>query len=172
VTPPADYAVSGGTCGGSVPARVGTTNGTCTIQLRLTPTSVGSKDGTLVIVTDATNSPHNVSITGTATMPLTVNKTSLAFGNKTVGTDTRLTFTVTNATSVAATGLTIGMTGASDYTVYAPATTCTSTLNASSSCTVSINFRPGSTGTKTGSASITWDGMPAAKTVALSGAGI
>ena len=159
-----------------MPAKVGGVNGTCTIELKLTPAVAGARLGTLTILSAATNSPHAVSLTGTGTVPLTVSKTSLAFGNRSVGSSTTLTFTITNpsaAGAVTATGLTVGLSGATaaDYTL-APAMTCGTTLAVGASCTVSVTFTPASTGAKSGTVNITWDSMPAAKAVALSGTGI
>ena len=59
-----EFTVTGNTCGSSVPAKVGSVNGSCTVQLTLTPSTAGSRTGTLTIVSGATNPTATVTLTG------------------------------------------------------------------------------------------------------------
>ena len=57
-----------------------------TIQLQFAPTSAGAINGSLTIISDASNSPLAISITGTGTQAgLTIAPSALTFGNVIVG---------------------------------------------------------------------------------------
>lgn len=57
-----DFAVAGGTCGTSVPAR-----SQCTIMVSFTPTAIGTRSGSLVVTDNASNSPQSIALTGNGT---------------------------------------------------------------------------------------------------------
>ncbi|MGE0451418.1 MAG: choice-of-anchor D domain-containing protein, partial [Vicinamibacterales bacterium] len=164
---------TGGSCDTSVPAKVGIVNGTCTITLALAPVAAGPQAATLTIESAASDSPHAVSLSGNATLPLTFSRSSFNFGNKAVSSTTSLTVTVTNATTVDASNLAVSLSGSTppDFAIGA-GTTCGSALPANSSCAVSIDFSPSSTGTLSGQLIVDWDDRPSVKAMGLSGKGI
>ncbi len=128
---------------------IGCTNvpagGSCTINVVFTPTSIGSRTGTLTV--GSSGSTLLASLTGTGIPPLSFSVTSLNFGNLDVGaTSQPQTVVVTNnaSGSVAVPGfVTTG-----DFKVAL--TTCGSSLAANSSCAVNVTFNPSTTGPRTG----------------------
>jgi hypothetical protein len=124
-----------------------------TITVTDTPTFPDVADSETITVTD------QVSITVSPLSPLT-----LSFADQLVGsTSATQTVTLTNAGTAK---LTVGtITTTADYTH--PSKTCTATLAAGSSCTISVAFAPKSTGPLTGTLTVGTNG-----TVALSGTGI
>src|SRR5205807_8373719 len=73
-------------------------NGTCTISVFFTPSTTGTRTGTLTVTDDATNSPQTASLTGTgATSAISLSPSSLAFGNQVLNTSSSVQkITVTN----------------------------------------------------------------------------
>src|SRR5262249_28231106 len=84
-------------------------NQSVTFTATFAPTATGSASGTLAIISDATNSPLNIGMTGngTAQGQLSVNPTTIDFGNVTVGTSSSQTGTLN------ATGASVTVSGAS-----------------------------------------------------------
>lgn len=74
-----------------------------------TPAAAGASSGTLAVVSDATDSPLNVALSGTGTSPgvLSVSPATLSFGNVTVGSSASL------AGSLAASGTSVTVSSAS-----------------------------------------------------------
>src|SRR5438552_10284472 len=87
---------------------------TVPLSYKYLPTAAGAVSGNLAIVSDASNSPLNIALSGTGTAPgqLTANPTSLSFGNVVVGSSKSLTETLSN-------------TGGSSLTISAAAATGT-----------------------------------------------
>jgi len=128
----------------------------------------------------ATDTVNNA-IAGTATVTvgganlggLSFTPTSLSYGNQAIGTTSVVKkFTLTNIAggtvsigSVAITG-----TNAGDFTKTA--TTCTSTLAANKSCTVSVTFTPGALGARSATLVITDAASNSPQQIALSGTGV
>jgi hypothetical protein len=151
--------------------------GSCNIGVTFRPTSLGAKSGTLTILTNAVNS-NNGNPAGTFTVPLTgtgvamsVNPTSLAFGNQVVGT-----------TSAAQTLILSNGSGSSKNITIAPLVApfarttgtgnCGTTLANNSSCNIYVVFSPTVTGAATGSVTITSSITVSNSPVGLSGTGV
>src|SRR5439155_23219900 len=152
-----DFAFAGlGTCGTSLAP--GTS---CTTSVKFTPTTTGTRTGTVTVNDSATGSPQTISLTGsgvssgTGSPAASLSPTSLTFGNQNVATTSAAqTVTLSNSgtaalsiTSVAATG-----TNAGDF---AQSNTCGSSVNAGASCTISVTFKPTATGTRAASVAVT-----------------
>ena len=144
---------------------------TVTFSVKFAPTAAGAVSGNLAIVSDATNSPLNIPLSGTGVAPgsLTPNPTSLSFGNVVVGSSKPLTETLTNS-------------GGTSLTISAASTTGTGfsisglslplTLTAGQSTSFTVQFAPTSAGAVTGNVKITSDGSNPTLNIGLSGTGV
>ncbi len=168
-----NFAMSTDTCSGATL----TYNGTCTINLTLTPSATGSLSATLTF-TDNNNAVKNstqpVSLSGTGTTPLVGFNPSagLSFGSQSLSTaSTAQTETVTNlgASNLTISTVTMGGTNAGDFTKGTDA--CTgATLLPSGTCTVGVTFTPSALGVRTATLNLNSSGNPA-QTANLTGLG-
>ncbi len=167
-TTPADYSITGNTCGATL-------NGgqTCTLTLAFTPSAAGSRPGQLTVPGSGSASSAVATLEGTGTTPgdLTLSPTSLAFGTVATGSTETDTVTATNSGGTAVHLSAITATG--DFSV-APGGTCStgSAIPASGgSCTVLVTFAPSTTGNRSGTLTLANDGSPAIVQAALAGVG-
>ena len=164
---PADYSLSGtGTCG-ALPAMVAPKTN-CTIGIAFAPGAVGAHNATLTLTDNATSSPQHVPLTCAGIAGLTRSKTSLVFGSVKFGVKSPLSFSVINhQTQQVILGETFSGTNASDFSITGG--TCTTTLGAGKSCTITVTFKPGVLGTESAALSIADSPDPLSPyTVALS----
>lgn len=109
-----------------------------------------------------------MALSGTGTFQATLTPASKTFPATKVGTTSAAkVFTLANKQSVALTSIVISTTG--DYSVSA--TTCTTSLAAKSSCTISVVFTPTATGTRTGTLSVADSAVGSPRTSSLTGTG-
>jgi len=140
----------------------------CKIEVTFTPTQVGTRTGTLTLTDNSPSSPQTVALSGTGTVQATLTPTSKTFPAEKVGTSSPAkVFTLANKQSVALTGISISTTG--DFS--ASATTCTTSLAAKSSCTISVVFTPTATGTRTGTLQVSDSAVGSPQTSSLTGTG-
>jgi hypothetical protein len=166
---PVPYAISTGTnaCSTGTPVAAG---GSCLVYLTFHPTSLGAAPAsTVTIDTTATNSPLTVSLTGSGVAPSAVSATALAFANTGVGTTSSARSVVLTNYQTTAMSVATSITGPFASTTGTNA--CTTSLAASSSCTVYVTFSPTATGAAAGSLSITTNAPNSPLSVALSGTG-
>jgi hypothetical protein len=159
LTPSGDFQVSSN-CGLSLAA-----NTNCTVSVAFSPTLSGSRTGSLVITSNAINSPQTVSLGGSA-FPA-----SLAFPGQIVQTQSSSqVITIINNTGTPLTFPTNGIViNGTDFTF---STTCVSPLAVNASCTINVTFTPAATGNRTTTLSIN-DNMPGSpQLVSLSGIGL
>ncbi len=98
-----------------------------------------------------------------------VTPTSLAFGNVATGqTSAAQTLTLHNTGSAALTGVVVVVTAPFSRS----GGTCTATLNAGATCTITVAFAPTAAGAATGTATITGSVVVTGSPVALSGTGV
>ena len=102
---------------------------------------------------------------------LSVTPSSATYGNEpSGGTTSTQSFTVSNISSTAIAGLNIPKTTApADFTVQA--NSCTTTLPANSSCTLSVAFTPTTTGARSGTLTVTDSNAADSASTVLSGTG-
>ena len=156
-----DYAQTN-TCGSSLAA-----GASCAVSVTFTPTTLGSRTGTLTISDSASNSPQIVSLTGNGVVPVTVSPMTLGFGNQ-VETTTSAAKTVT-VTNKQPTGVSISsVTAPADYV---QTNTCGTSLAAGATCTVSVAFTPTTIGSLPGTLTITDNASNSPQTVNLTGTG-
>jgi hypothetical protein len=150
------------TCGTSVAA-----GGTCTVSVVFTPTTTGSRTGTVVVTDSANNNPQSVALTGNGVVPVTVTPATLAFGNQGLSsTSAAKAITVSNKQPTAVTISSITTPGD-----YAQTNTCGTTLAANATCTVSMTFTPTAVGSRPGTLTVTDNATNSPQTVNLTGTG-
>lgn len=145
----------------------------CTINVTFTPAALNTRSATLSIPSNATGSPHGVALSGTGTAAptpaVTLNPTSLAFGNQTTGTTSAAkTISLTNSGSA---GLGIASIAASGVG-FSSSHNCPATLAANASCTISVTFAPATVAAYAGSVAIASTAAGSPHSVGLTGSGV
>jgi hypothetical protein len=138
-----------------------------------TPTVVGTASTTLTIVSNATNSPLTIPLSGTAVIgQLTVSPPTLSLpGTHINQTCTPGTVTVTNISSTAVGISNVGISGP----FVVSANTCPlapATLAAGASCAVSVTYVPTAVATQTGTLTITSSAVNSSNSVGLTAVGL
>lgn len=153
------------TCGTSLAA-----NASCTVTATFRPTSAGAKTAAFAMRIGTTTQSVALSGTGVA-VNFTVAPSSIAFGNLARGsTSTKRTITVSNTTALPITLATLSL-GGTNANQFVLTRNCGATLAANASCTVDVQFKPTTTGSKRATVTVTPSGATA-KTVALTGTGL
>ena len=145
----------------------------CTVRVRFTPTTAGTKAATLG-VTASPGGAASATLSGNALTPgqLTISPTSAAFGALLLGNvSASTTFAVTNSGG-APTGVpAVSITGTDASQFEIAANNCTAAIPGGGTCTVSARFHPSVAGTK--SAGLTVTASPGgAASAGLSGTGL
>jgi hypothetical protein len=155
----------------SCPSSLGI-NAACNISVTFTPTTTGTRNGSITITDNAGGSPQVITLTGTGTSSSTapavsLSPTSLSFGNQRVGTTSGTkAVTLTNSGNATLTGISIAASGN-----FSETNTCGSSLNAGKNCRIRVSFSPKSKGSLAGSITIADNASGSPQTVALSGTG-
>lgn len=140
-----------------------------TMTVSYAPTVAGAVSGLMTIVSNAPNSPLNVSLSGTGVtqlLQLSASPTSLSFGSLTTGTSASHSVALTNTgnSSVTVSQISVTGTGFSFSGIVLPIT-----LAAGQSTSFTVSATPLTAGTLTGVATITSTATNSPTTVALSG---
>jgi len=142
----------------------------CTISVTFTPTTLGTRAGTVTISDSASNSPQTVTLSGTGTNPATLTPSSVVFANQIVGaTSGAKTITLKNVQTVPLTLFSIATSG--DFAETSPCPISPQTLAAGASCAISVTFTPTMLGTRTGTLTVTDNAGLNTETSNLSGTG-
>jgi hypothetical protein len=148
--------------------------GSCTYQISFSPTTAGAISGSLTFTDNSDNvagATQTIALLGTATAAaptVQISTTSLNFNSEPVGSkSTAQTVTLTNSGSAA---LPISSISASGD--FAETQNCGSSVAAGANCTISVTFMPTTSGTRTGTLTISDSATSSPQTVALSGTGI
>jgi hypothetical protein len=153
-------------CGNSVAA-----GSSCTVNMTFTPTASGTRTGTLTITDSASDSPQSVSLTGTASVGVSLSPSNLVFGNQLVGTTSATqTVTLSNLGSSSLTISSIAITGANPGD-FAQSSNCSNSLPASGSCVINVAFTPTATGSRTASLAVSDSATGSPQVALLSGTG-
>ena len=151
------------TCGTSLPA-----GASCTFAMSWIPGTRGNMIGSISFTDNAPGSPQTVSLTGTGVVPtVTLVPTSLTFA-------TQVVFTTSAAQTVTLTNTGLGNLSITKVSVTGPFTqtnTCGRSVVAGASCTFSVKFTPTTSGTLSGSVSITDNAAGSPQKVTLTGTG-
>jgi Abnormal spindle-like microcephaly-assoc'd, ASPM-SPD-2-Hydin/Protein of unknown function (DUF1573) len=142
-----------------------------TFTVKFAPPAAGAATGTVTIVSDGSNPSLTLPLTGTgiATGALASNPSSINFGSITVGSNQTLSGTLTNSGGSSVTISQVATTG-SAFSVSGITTPVT--LTAGQSTSYSIKFAPVSTGSLSGSLTITSNAPDPTLIVPLSGTGV
>jgi hypothetical protein len=151
----------------------------CGHSWSLTPTELGPIDITAVIVSDDSDSPHVLSITGTVITPrgLGVTPASHDFGNVGVGVNSSRAFEVTNTGGGPVNIWSVGLNGGwGEFDVVPISEDCSYSANGplevGESCTATVTFTPSSLGAKSGRLYLFTDLSPSDVYADLSGTGV
>ena len=158
---------------GTLPAVVAA-GGSCTIDVKFTPTAVGARTGTIVITDDAASSPQTVSLTGSGVVPApSIAPASLSFVAQGLGSaSSAKVVTLTNSSSVSVSISTASVTGANAGDFATSADTCSgATVAAGDNCSVSVTFTPSAIGARSATLSFADNAFGTPQTVALTGTG-
>ncbi len=157
-----DYAQSND-CGTGVAV-----GGKCTIQVTFTPTTTGSRSGSVSITDNAAGSPQQIALTGNGTAPaVSLSSTTLSFGDQAVGTSSPPQSVILTNSGTAP--LTIsGITSTGDYV---QSNNCGTGVAVGGKCTIQVTFTPTATGTRSGSVSITDNAAGSPQQITLTGNG-
>jgi hypothetical protein len=139
----------------------------CTIQVVFAPSALGTRSGTLTVVSGENS--LTAALTGTGTPGYTISATSLTYGNLDVGATLTQKITVTN---IAPGPLPVPpFVTAGEYTVNtAP---CGSSIAILSSCQINVTFDPTTTGPQSGTLSVASTSLlDSGLTASLSGNGV
>ncbi len=143
----------GNDCPSTLPA-----GASCRLTVWFTPTSAGTRSGTVTICDNVPGSPHKLPLSGTGSgtgsISLTLSPASLSFGSVVVGASSSpQTVTLTNTGTVAAKFLCpfgfFAIQG-TNWLAFHEQPNCGSSLAPKASCKVSVFFQPLTSGTKTG----------------------
>jgi Abnormal spindle-like microcephaly-assoc'd, ASPM-SPD-2-Hydin len=138
------------------------------INVKFSPSAVGSPSGSLTISSDGSNPTLMIPLSGNAVADgaLTANPSSVNFGTLVVGNNQTVSETLTNSggSSLKISAATTAGAGFSISGLTLP-----TTLNSGQSVSFSVKFAPSSTGSANGSVTITSDGSNPNLTIPLSG---
>jgi hypothetical protein len=166
---PGDFTVMSDSCPPALDAGF-----SCTLAVTFTPSASGSRTATLSVASNDPDGDVTATLTGTgdaAPVPrATVSPSQADFGEEVVGTTGTSTVTVTNTgTATLTVGTpTVGGPAAADFTV----TNACTTVEVGASCSVTVGFTPGATGTRTASLTVPSDDPDSPRTVSLTGTGV
>ena len=127
----------------------------CNISVNFTPATLGANSANLSVADNATGSPQTVPLTGTGTAPqATLSSNPLAFPATLVGTAaTALPMTLSNPGTAALTITGISVTG-TNASSFGQSNNCGSSLAVGATCTITVTFTPGATGSLTAAISV------------------
>ena len=151
-------------------------NQSCTVAVAFTPTTTGAQTANLEITSDAPSSPTEIVLHGSGTQSvISASPSSASFGNENVNrTSPSQNFQITN-NGTATLHIGLATLGGNDASQYVEATDGCShvALNGGQSCTVSLAFRPTSTGAQNDATlDISSDDPGGTFHIALSGSGV
>jgi subtilase family serine protease len=144
----------------------------CNITITFKPQAAGTVAASLGVADNAAGSPQAVALSGTGAVTVTLTPSSLTFSATTVGTTSAAQLVTVKNTSAGV--VTLGLTsfsGTNPNSFLKSATTCSSTLAAGASCTISVEFKPAGTGARTAILKLADNATGSPQQVTLSGTG-
>ena len=150
-------------CGTSVPAAA-----SCTLSVTFTPTAVGIRSGSILILDDAAGSPHVINLSGSGSGAVAaLSPLSLTFSSQPLGTSsTPQTLTLTNTGNAT---LNVGSIQAAGD--FSQTNTCPPTLAPNSTCALNVIFTPTGTGSRSGAITVSDNAQGSPQTATLIGTG-
>ena len=144
-----------------------------TFTATFAPTAGGSATGSISIASDADDPIITISLSGTGVTQsaMKLSPASLAFRNQAVGaTSTAQTVTLKSTGNSALSISSIALTGA-NASDFAQTNNCGSSVVAGASCTISVTFKPTTSGTRTAAVTLTDNAAGSPQAVSLTGTG-
>jgi hypothetical protein len=141
-------------------------------SIEFSPRAGGSLSGDVSVLSNASSSPKTVSVSGTAiaaTLLLTLNASSLSFGNVSVGNEKALSVNLTNTGN---SKVTISSVGVSSSSYSASGVSPGLTLTPGQVATLDLTFSPQASATLTGTVTVASDATDSPATISLSGTGV
>jgi hypothetical protein len=140
-----------------------------TFNVTFTPTSGAASSGTITITSNAPNSPATIALNGTGLQAqVAATPTSVSFGTVTVGNTNSQQVALKNNGNTTLTISQINVTGAG---FAQTGLTTSSTIAAGATLNFNATYTPASSGSTTGSITLTTNGTPASLVISLSGTG-
>jgi len=140
----------------------------CYVRVTFSPTTQGTKAGTVSISDGASSKPQVIEVSGAGTV-VTFSPSSLIFGSQKIGTGSPpqpVQLTNTGNVPISITKMTLhGL----DPLDFSESSNCPSSLNAGASCSISITFAPTRTGARSSILYVTDTGGGSPQTVSMSG---
>jgi len=158
-----------GTCGTTLNVGV-----SCKISVTFRPAAAGQGTASLTVTDSAAGGPQSVNLTGTGvgTPVANIQPAHLTFSPLTTGTTSAAqTVILTNSGTAALTIAGIAITGV-NASQFGETSACGASLNAGSSCIISVTFRPTALGSQNSALTITDNAAGSPHTVSLSGCGL
>ncbi len=162
-----EFVVSGNTCGGATVA----VGATCGFVVAFKPSAAGSRGGTLTLTYNSKTLALSAGGTGSsvASPGQLSMSSSLGFGSQAVGTTSAASsVTITNTGGTAVSVSNVSSSNPSEFAVTG--WSCT-TVNSGANCSVSITFKPGAAGVRTGSVSVVSTGTGSPQSISVNGTG-
>ena len=140
----------------------------CMISVTFTPTTAGTRSGSIVIQDDATGSTQSIALSGIGTAAgVTLAPMNLTFANVAVGSSSAAqSVTVTNSGNAS-----LSISGVRVNGDFTQTNNCPANLAASSSCTINVVFTPTTSGTRSGTVTLTDSVQRGSQSVSLTGTG-
>jgi ASPM-SPD-2-Hydin domain-containing protein/HYDIN/CFA65/VesB family protein/centrosomal CEP192-like protein len=143
---------------------------TATFTAQFTPTTGGSATGSISLMSNATNSPLAIALSGTGTQAqISATPSSAVFGNVSTGTSNSQTITVSNGGTGSLTISSVGVTG-SGFNISGISAPLT--ILAGRNATFNAVFAPTTAGAASGSITLSSNAPTSPLSIALSGTGI
>jgi len=141
------------------------------LTITFTPSAIGAETGTLTVNDTASNAPQTAALTGTGLAQAALAPTSLTFGTEKAGTPSGakvVTLTNNLTTALAITGITFGGANPGDFS---ETDNCVGSVAAKSTCTIKVTFKPGATGSRSGTLQVADSANNTPQTILLTGTG-
>ena len=139
---------------------------TCTFSITFIPTASGTSNGTLTVTDNAAGSPQTISFSGTGlSATAAFAPSSLTFSSVVGVSSAAQALTLSNQGNESLNISTVQITGA-----FTQTNNCPGALAAGSICTFSIVYTPATSGTSTGTLTVTDNASSSPQAIALSGA--
>jgi len=145
----------------------------CTVFVTFTPTTAGTRNGSLIFTDNGPGSPQSVPLSGTGVPAglVTLSSNNANFPNTNVGSiSAAQTVTLTNTGTASLTINSISVTFNS--TNFAETNNCPASLAINANCTISITFTPASEGNSSGAISVSDNAYDTPQTISLFGVGV
>jgi hypothetical protein len=157
---PGDYGISSDGCSGATLPPAPAAGSSCTVYVTFTPATTGSLPATLTFTDNSggmSGSTQSANLGGTGAVPVAALPPSLSFGNQFLNTTSTPAqqVTLSNTGLVPLTISNIGTTGNFNVTTGGGACSTGTPVAAGGSCYIYVTFTPASTGSNTGSLTVT-----------------